>query len=53
MSWEQLEAIERDNRKQVEWERKQPPERCPHDGSLLVVRRNVRDCPMGNYTWEG
>lgn len=51
MSWEQIEAAIRDNVRYGEWERDQPPEYCPLDGAVLVVRGNVRDCPMGNWSW--
>ena len=53
MAWEQLEAALRDQRRNEEWERKQPPESCPHDGAQLEVRGKVRNCPFGNYRWEG
>ena len=53
MGWEKHEAIERDNANQRKWERKQPPERCPIDGTILDVVGKVRHCPLGNYTWEG
>ena len=53
MPWEQLEATVDENRRQREWEAKQPPERCPIDGTILEKVGKVRHCPFGNYTWEG
>lgn len=30
------------------------PLACPHDGSVLVTGKNgVRNCPMGDYRWQG
>ena len=53
MPWEQLVAAIKSNIKSEENERDQPPEYCPHDGAVLVKRGNVRNCPMGNFRWEG
>ena len=50
--WETLESILHQNAERAEWERQQPPERCPHDGEVLRERNGVRDCPWGNYTWS-
>lgn len=53
MGWEKLIAIRESNRRFAEEELRQPPAYCPHDGTLLQVRSDgVRNCPMGNYTWE-
>lgn len=53
MGWRQLEAVIRENREAAEWEARQPPSFCPHDGATLIEGpRGVRDCPMGNYRWE-
>ena len=54
MGLEQLRAIRRSNVARAEWERDQPPAYCPHDGTPLRENRaGVRDCPRGDFTWEG
>lgn len=54
MSWEQLKAILQTNRQETAEERRQPPETCPIDGTVLDVREDgVRNCPMGNFRWNG
>ena len=53
MTWEKLEAILRDNLRRIEEEQTRPPETCPFDGARLEVVGRVRNCPMGNYRWEG
>jgi hypothetical protein len=51
MSSDQLKAILEVSRQDISWEASEPPTACPIDGSLLDVRDNVRNCPMGNYRW--
>lgn len=51
--WDKLESAFRENAQEIERERKLKPQRCPHDGMLLEERDGIRNCPMGNYTWEG
>jgi len=52
MSWEQLQAILKENRADATRRATEPPVACPIDGTLLVVRADgVRNCPMGNYRW--
>ena len=54
MGWEQLSAIAQSARIDAALEAKEPPVACPHDGSILDVRPDgVRNCPMGNYDWNG
>lgn len=32
----------------------EPPIACPIDGELLEINsNNVRNCPLGNYRWNG
>lgn len=54
MSWQQLLDI----RKRAEEDRRlaqtAPPVSCPVDGHVLDVRPDgVRNCPMGNFIWQG
>ena len=51
MSWEQLKAIDEENK--VEATRTgEPPVSCPIDGELLQINASgVRNCPAGNYRW--
>lgn len=54
MSWHQLKAIIDENRQEARSERSQPPVACPIDGALLDVDKNgVRNCPLGNFRWNG
>jgi len=54
MSWEQVKAIQQENRQVIWEEMREPPVACPIDGTLLVIHANgVRVCPMGNYRWDG
>ncbi len=50
MSWEQLGAINREAAQLAKANREAPLEECPFDGTPLVFRDGVADCPMGNYT---
>lgn len=53
MSWEQLLNILKENREEARRQDAEPPVACPYDGEILDVRDGVRNCPMGNYRWEG
>ena len=54
MGYEDLKAILDESRDQRRQEASQPPVACPHDGELLDVGpRGVRNCPLGNFRWEG
>ena len=54
MAWEQLAAIQRQNREQKQKELQEPPVACPNDGSVLDVHKDGRrNCPMGDYRWDG
>lgn len=55
MSWEQLRAIAQENAQTLEDERSEPPVACPHHGEPLQVRESdgVRNCPFGDYRWNG
>ena len=51
MGWPQLTDILNRNRGDIRAFNAAPPTACPIDGSMLQDRGNVRNCPMGNYTW--
>lgn len=52
MPYEALISALLDNEQNADWEASQPPEYCPHDGTVLEEREDgVRHCPMGNYRW--
>jgi len=53
MSWETLRDIKRENREAEERASALPPVACPIDGEPLRIRGNVRDCPYGNFRFEG
>ena len=54
MSWEQLQNIHRENKAGAIAYKAEPPSSCPIDGELLDVATNgIRNCPLGNYRWEG
>ena len=54
MSWEQLQAILKENKTTRAIEERDPPVACPFDGAILDIHpRGRRNCPMGNYTWTG
>jgi hypothetical protein len=54
MSWEQLQDVLQENRTNRRIEAGEPPVACPFDGAILEIHaRGVRNCPMGNYRWEG
>ena len=54
MSWEQLQAILKENKTTKAMEERDPPVACPVDGAILDIHpRGRRNCPMGNYTWTG
>ena len=50
MSNEQLLGIIRETRQIAKADREAPLVECPFDGTPLVFRNGVADCPMGNYT---
>ena len=52
MGFETLSEIKRDNEAAERRATAAPPLACPVDGALLEVRGTVRNCPLGNYTWE-
>ena len=51
MPWEQLRAIQEENRQINKEAKSQPPTTCPIDGQPLDVRGNIRNCPFGNFRW--
>ncbi len=54
MGYEDLQAILDESRERNRQGQAQPPVACPHDGELLEVNaRGVRNCPLGNFRWEG
>lgn len=53
MPFNQLRDIADENRETRRSEAGKPPLSCPIDGELLEVRRNVHNCPLGNYRWQG
>lgn len=54
MPYENLKAILGVNREAAARERDEPPVSCPIDGDILDIRADgTRNCPMGNYTWNG
>jgi len=48
-----LQQIARENREAEERAATAVPDTCPLDGTALEVRGGVRNCPMGNYRWDG
>ena len=54
MSWEQYQTILETRRRERAIELAVPPEVCPFDGEPLEVHPNgSRNCPLGNYHWNG
>lgn len=54
MGWEQLTEIARQNREAQEREQDAPPDACPIDGfPLQSTPEGDRNCPLGNYRWDG
>ena len=54
MSWEQLKTILEENRERKRRAESVPPAACPIDGKLLDVHPDGRrNCPLGNYRWNG
>ena len=54
MSWEQLQDILQENRTDRRIYASEPPVACPIDGAILeIYARGIRNCPMGNYRWDG
>lgn len=54
MSWAQLLGMLRENRDSKAEAQDAPPDACPIDGALLHIRSDgVRNCPLGNYRWDG
>ena len=50
MSFDQLIAIRNEARELRRADEQRPLVACPIDGSLLVFRNGVANCPMGNWT---
>ena len=50
MSWDQLIAITKEARQLRLADEQRPLVECPIDGTPLVFRNGVADCPMGNWT---
>ena len=50
MSWEQLLGIRKEAAQIAKAEREAPLVDCPIDGTPLVFRNGVGNCPMGNFT---
>ena len=55
--WRKLEAFAIEASERRKWEAEQPPQRCPHDGTILQLVEDDRGvlvyhCEMGNYTAE-
>jgi hypothetical protein len=54
MSWEQLDTARDRNREAKRVYDQEPPVACPIDGAILEVNSlGVRNCPMGNFRWNG
>lgn len=51
MSWEQLEAILKENKREQEKAGDKTPADCPVCGEQLDRRDNQLNCPMGH--WRG
>jgi hypothetical protein len=53
MAWQQLLDIQKRTKDDAR-EAALPPSACPIDGLPLDIRQGgVRNCPAGNYTWNG
>ncbi len=50
MSDAQLVSVIKQAREEAKANREAPLVECPFDGTPLVFRNGVGDCPMGNYT---
>ncbi len=50
MSWTQLGAISKEAAQLAKANREAPLVDCPIDGTPLVFRNGVGNCPMGNFT---
>tara|TARA_R110000765_G_scaffold111044_3_gene202605 strand:- start:789 stop:950 length:162 start_codon:yes stop_codon:yes gene_type:complete len=51
MSWVQLESIIKQNKQIVTQQSNAQPVACPIDGAMLQINsKNVRNCPLGNFT---
>jgi len=54
MSWEQLQAILKENKQTQIDANTTPPVACPIDGAILDIGlRGARNCPLGNFRWVG
>ncbi len=49
MSWEQLTAIYKEAAEIRRQELQEPLVACPIDGTPLVYKRGIGNCPMGNF----
>jgi hypothetical protein len=54
MSWENLIATLKEQRNNESQELIGAPVTCPFDGERLDINASgVRNCPFGNYRWNG
>ena len=53
MPWSQLGDIQSTNKDLHKTHVREGPLACPIDGTPLDEHKGVRNCPMGNYRWEG
>ena len=54
MSWDQLKAITDEAKAVRQKQMSEPPVACPIDGEPLEINsRGVRNCPLGNFRWNG
>jgi hypothetical protein len=52
MSWEQLQAISKQNKADALRYSQGKPSTCPIDGTLLIQGKHGQlNCPFGNYRW--
>ena len=50
MSFEQLGAISKEAKALRRSDEQRPLVACPYDGTPLVFRNGVADCPLGDFT---
>ena len=53
VSWWQLKGILDSAKAEIAADIALGPLSCPLDGELLEIRDGIRNCPMGNFRWEG
>jgi len=51
MSWEQLQVILDQRRRDYAADRAEPPVACPNDGTPLVESRGILFCTFDGYQW--